>query len=331
MYRLDRLPRPPGRAGRPRLGHRPSQTERRSSHRGRRLRLRVQQPRSGDRRQVPRIRVSGARTAPWTAAPGGLHPWNARLQFIEDHLDQAVAIGEVGLDYHKRVLSNTSKDRQHIVFSMLLSLGQQHRKPVIIHSRYAWRDSFALTKGAGVELAVFHWYTGPSNVLREILDAGYFVSATMAAEYHAEHRRAVQGNASGQAASGDRLPGGLSGASVRARRRHALSAGGGRHQRTASRRRGREDHPERHAALRPRRSLVASLDSRFPNREDRLRVPEDKYGGNAKQVAGCLPGFGVSPVSCSFTLEQSSGSFYPFPPRSGRSNRRCRRSLLPGV
>jgi TatD DNase family protein len=131
----------------------------------------------------------------------GLHPGilhhaasslEQELQFIEDHLPLVIAIGEVGLDYHKRVLSGTGKDRQHAVFSMLLSLGRKHRKPVIIHSRYAWKDSFALTKEAGVELAIFHWYTGPGNVLREILDAGYFISATLAAEYHAEHRRAVK-------------------------------------------------------------------------------------------------------------------------------------------
>ena len=130
----------------------------------------------------------------------GLHPGllykaadslERQIQFIEEHLDQAVGIGEVGLDYHKRVLSSTSKDHQRRVFSTLLALGQEHNKPVIIHSRYAWKDSLALTKGAGVELAVFHWYTGPSSVLRELLDAGYFVSATLAAEYHAEHRRAV--------------------------------------------------------------------------------------------------------------------------------------------
>jgi TatD DNase family protein len=128
--------------------------------------------------------------------PGMLHQspssLEQELQFIEDHLSQAVGIGEVGLDYHKRILSSTDKDRQHSVFGMLLSLGRKHSKPVIIHSRYAWKDSFALTKGAGVGLAVFHWYTGPSNVLREILDAGYFISATLAAEYHAEHRRAVK-------------------------------------------------------------------------------------------------------------------------------------------
>jgi len=128
--------------------------------------------------------------------PGMLHQAKSSLerqiQFIEDHLGEAVAIGEVGLDYHKRVLSSTGKDRQHSVFGMLLSLGKKHRKPVIIHSRYAWKDSCALTKATGVDLAVFHWYTGPSNVLKDILDAGYFVSATLAAEYHAEHRRAVK-------------------------------------------------------------------------------------------------------------------------------------------
>jgi TatD DNase family protein len=128
--------------------------------------------------------------------PGLLHQAESSLerqiQFIADHLGEAVAIGEVGLDYHKRILSSTGKDRQHSVFSTLLSLGKKHGKPVIIHSRYAWRDSCALTKAAGVDLAVFHWYTGPSNVLREILDAGYFVSATIATEYHAEHRRAVK-------------------------------------------------------------------------------------------------------------------------------------------
>jgi len=131
----------------------------------------------------------------------GLHPGllhqaaeslERQLQFIEDHLDQAVAIGEVGLDYHKRALTGTSKEHQHRIFKTLLALGQQHRKPAIIHSRYAWRDSFALTNGAAVEFAVFHWYTGPSNVLKEILDAGYFVSATIATENHAEHRRAVK-------------------------------------------------------------------------------------------------------------------------------------------
>jgi len=131
----------------------------------------------------------------------GLHPGtldeslpllDRDLRFIEDHLGETVGIGEVGLDYHKRVVARAGKEVQKDVFATVLRLAGRYNKPVIIHSRYAWRDCFTLTRAAGIGQAVFHWYTGPTNVLREILDRGYFVSATLAAEYHAEHRRAVK-------------------------------------------------------------------------------------------------------------------------------------------
>jgi TatD DNase family protein len=40
--------------------------------------------------------------------------------------------------------------------------------------------------------AVFHWYTGTSSVLRDIIASGYYISVTPAVEYHEEHRRAVK-------------------------------------------------------------------------------------------------------------------------------------------
>ena len=39
---------------------------------------------------------------------------------------------------------------------------------------------------------VFHWYTGTSSVLRDIISHGYYISVTPAVEYHEEHRRAVK-------------------------------------------------------------------------------------------------------------------------------------------
>ena len=128
--------------------------------------------------------------------PGSLDkgdpPVERQLQFIEDHVGEAVAIGEIGLDYHKRVLAASGKDLQKEVFSSILALARRYDRPVTIHSRYAWRDTFTLSRDAGVRKAVFHWYTGPTNVLKDILDEGYFVSATLATEYHAEHRRAIK-------------------------------------------------------------------------------------------------------------------------------------------
>ena len=129
----------------------------------------------------------------------GLHPWDLKsseidrnLEFIETHVDKAVGIGEIGLDYDKRVMAIAEKDLQKSVLTEVLKIAKTYKKSVIIHSRYAWRDSLSLVEEAQIENAVFHWYTGPSSVLRDIVSQGYFISATPAVEYHEEHRRAVK-------------------------------------------------------------------------------------------------------------------------------------------
>ncbi len=129
----------------------------------------------------------------------GLHPSRIEsteidrcLELIEANIDQAIAIGEVGLDYHKRVRTTASKELQKSVLGELLKIARAHGKPAIIHSRYAWRDALTLVEQAQIDKAVFHWYTGTSSVLRDILSQGYFLSATPAAEYHEEHRRAIK-------------------------------------------------------------------------------------------------------------------------------------------
>ncbi|MBN1855410.1 MAG: TatD family hydrolase [Dehalococcoidia bacterium] len=132
----------------------------------------------------------------------GLHPCDIvgfdsariaqELKFIEDNIGIACAVGEIGLDYHKRTLADVPKALQSEVLGEVLSLAKRHRKPVLVHSRYAWTDAFRLVADAGMPIAVFHWFTGFAGVLRGIMDAGYYVSATPAVEYHEEHRRAVR-------------------------------------------------------------------------------------------------------------------------------------------
>src|SRR4030042_475628 len=135
----------------------------------------------------------------------GWHPWyikeseiEANLEFISANIDKAVGIGEVGLDYHKRVRAVADKDLQKRVLRELLKIAKEHDQPALIHSRYAWRDAFDLVKEAGLAKAVFHWYTGTSSVLRDIIDSGYYISVTPAVEYHEEHQRAVKETPLGQ-------------------------------------------------------------------------------------------------------------------------------------
>ena len=132
----------------------------------------------------------------------GLHPWELanlgaseiddNLRFIEQNIASAVAVGEIGLDYDKRVLKAVSKGLQKDILIRLLSIAREYGKPTIVHSRYAWKDALQAIQDAGIERAVFHWFTGFSGVLKDIIDGGYFISATPASEYHEEHRRAVR-------------------------------------------------------------------------------------------------------------------------------------------
>ncbi|MCJ7514844.1 MAG: TatD family hydrolase [Dehalococcoidia bacterium] len=132
----------------------------------------------------------------------GLHPWelgnldsngiNLTIRFIEEKISQIVAVGEIGLDYDKRVIKVAPKELQKETLKRLLALARRYAKPITIHSRYAWKDTFELVKDAGIEKAVFHWFTGVSSVLKDIVEIGYLISATPAAEYHEEHRRAIK-------------------------------------------------------------------------------------------------------------------------------------------
>ena len=132
----------------------------------------------------------------------GLHPWelgnlgtfeiDENLRFIEQNIASAVAVGEIGLDYDKRVLKVASKGLQKEVLGRLLNLARKYAKPAIIHSRYAWKDALCLIQDVGINKAVFHWFTGFSSVLKDIIGGDYFVSATPATEYHEEHRRAIK-------------------------------------------------------------------------------------------------------------------------------------------
>lgn len=123
----------------------------------------------------------------------GLHPWNLsrdiekEIQTMEKHVEECIALGEVGLDFKYQ----TPRELQVRAFSLVLDLAKRYNKPIIVHSRWAWREAFEMVRDAGIRLAVFHWYSGPLDVLHEILTKGYYVSATPAVEFSEAHRRAI--------------------------------------------------------------------------------------------------------------------------------------------
>ncbi len=124
----------------------------------------------------------------------GLHPWDVPcyekegLSFLTDTVGECIALGEVGLDYWVKV----DKALQRTVFERILSLAFGRGKPVMIHCRGAWADVLEAVERSGVKRAVFHWFTGPADVLKRLLDRGFLISASPAAAYSKAHREAVQ-------------------------------------------------------------------------------------------------------------------------------------------
>jgi TatD DNase family protein len=124
----------------------------------------------------------------------GYHPWNItisgirdNLDFIEKHLDEVVAIGEVGLDFK----ISLAREIQQGVFEEILDLAWKKNKPVIVHSRLSYEESFESVRKHNLKKAVFHWYSGPMDILKELLLMGYYISATPALNYSPKHREAV--------------------------------------------------------------------------------------------------------------------------------------------
>jgi TatD DNase family protein len=125
----------------------------------------------------------------------GYHPWSIRkrdvnktITFIEKEIGRSIALGEVGLDFKISV----SRDLQEEVLTALTALASLHDKPLILHCRHAYERVYSIVKAAGVKRAVFHWYVDTLDLLREIVSAGYVISATPALQYSPPHQAAVQ-------------------------------------------------------------------------------------------------------------------------------------------
>lgn len=125
----------------------------------------------------------------------GIHPNNLKgdiekgIDIIKENINEIVAIGECGLDYKYKIFS---KEYQKDVFLRQIILASEFKKPMIIHSRGAWEDCFELLKDSDVEKVNFHWFSGDIDILKKILDKGYFISATPALKYSPPHREAIK-------------------------------------------------------------------------------------------------------------------------------------------
>lgn len=111
-------------------------------------------------------------------ATAGVHPHEAAggLDGLEALLarPEVRAVGECGLDYH---YDHSPRDVQRDVFAAQIALAHRHDKALVIHTREAWDDTFAVLAAEGVPpRTVFHCFTGGATEARRALDLGAHLS-----------------------------------------------------------------------------------------------------------------------------------------------------------
>lgn len=113
----------------------------------------------------------------------GIHPHDAITYSneVEQRLmellknDKVVGLGEIGLDYH---YDNSPREKQREVFIRQLELAKKSSKPVVIHSREAFLETFEIIRDHGKGLkGVFHCFSGSyESAMRVIKELGFYIS-----------------------------------------------------------------------------------------------------------------------------------------------------------
>ena len=112
----------------------------------------------------------------------GTHPWWVDDMFDAERFEEMAAherfIGEIGLDLGKRHLEN--QPAQLRAFTAIARIcAQQAGKVVSLHAVHAAQEVLDIMGQAGALEAcacIFHWFTGPSDLLKRAVLAGCFFS-----------------------------------------------------------------------------------------------------------------------------------------------------------
>lgn len=123
-----------------------------------------------------------ASAMPNVYAVAGIHPHNAddhstgNLEALAEMASSGgvVALGEVGLDYYR---SYSPADAQKALFEDVVSLANEVRLPVVIHTREAFDDTMDILRRARVPV-VLHCFEGGEEEIEEAKERDYYIGLT---------------------------------------------------------------------------------------------------------------------------------------------------------
>jgi TatD DNase family protein len=120
-----------------------------------------------------------AAALPNVYSSAGIHPHEAgtytapALEALAEILESpgVVALGEVGLDYYR---GDWSKEIQRALFEDVISLANDTRLPLVIHSREAFDDTMAILSRVRVPI-ILHCFEGGEREVKKAAERGYYL------------------------------------------------------------------------------------------------------------------------------------------------------------
>ena len=96
------------------------------------------------------------------------------LCIIEELLmnPKVVALGEIGLDYY---WDEVPRDKQKDVFLKQIQIAKKHNKPIVIHSRDAYEETYDILRDARY-FGIMHCYSGSLEMARRYIEIGFEIS-----------------------------------------------------------------------------------------------------------------------------------------------------------
>lgn len=96
------------------------------------------------------------------------------LLVIDEYLKEpkVVALGEIGLDYY---WDDVPKEKQMDVFQKQILLAKKHQKPIVIHCRDAYEDTYQVLKNNG-HPGIMHCYSGSAQMAERFIKLGFYIS-----------------------------------------------------------------------------------------------------------------------------------------------------------
>ena len=124
-----------------------------------------------------------AETHDYIYAAVGVHPSDAVRDMADDNWlkklermyasPKAVAIGEIGLDYH---YGKDDKDEQKQCFDAQMRLAARLGAPVVIHDREAHEDTLEILARYPAVTGVLHSFSGSFEMAKQVMKMGYYIS-----------------------------------------------------------------------------------------------------------------------------------------------------------